>query len=161
MQTVANSVLHEQVPVTVQQGMEPLGQMEHVDGEQTPPASLMPPELVEPLELPDPLLLLLVLLPPPLLLLLPPETQLPPRQTMFVPHAVPSGSTTALPHVCTPVEHVVVPATHGLAVGLQARPAVHATQVPVLSQTMLVPHGVPGDAAAVCLQTDAPVVQSV
>src|SRR5260370_42214243 len=87
---------HPQTPVLLQQARDPAAHGGHSEALQKP-ASLVPPELVEPPELVD----------PPLLLLL--EMQLPRLQTMFVPHPVPSGTIVALPHVGTPVVHVVVP----------------------------------------------------
>ncbi len=65
-----------------------------------------------------------------------------PRQTMFVPHVVPSASAVPVSlHTATPVEQSVVPVSHTL-VGVQASPCVHAAHVP-LPQTWLAPHVVP------------------
>ena len=58
-----------------------------------------------------------------------------------------------------PVVQVSVPVWQGL-VGVQAPPAVHATQLPLL-QTRLVPHAVPFATFPVSAQTEAPVTHDV
>lgn len=85
--------------------------------------------------------------------------QVPLSQTLFVPQAVP------LPRFCPVSEQVIAgeqavrPAWQAL-VGVQATPAVQATQLPPL-QTRLVPHDVPVATFPDCMQTGAPLVQTV
>jgi hypothetical protein len=68
--------------------------------------------------------------------------------TWLVPHGVPFGTFVAFWHVDAPLEHDVVPDWHTLPPGLHAAFAVQFWHVPVLSQTWLVPHDVPGGALA-------------
>ena len=87
-------------------------------------------------------------------------TQLPVRQTRFVPQLAPLA--TAVPvswQVGAPVVQVSVPVWQGLG-GAQAPPAVHATQAPLL-HTRLVPHDVPFATFPVSAQTEAPVTHDV
>lgn len=56
--------------------------------------------------------------------------------------------------------HVSVPVWQGLLVGVQAPPAVHATQLPAL-HTMFVPHDVPFATLPVSAQTEVPVTHEV
>ena len=71
--------------------------------------------------------------------------QVPLLQTELGPHDVPLGAGVPVSvHTEEPVEHEVVPTSHGLF-GVQAAPAAHAVQTPLL-QTSLVPHTVPLDA---------------
>jgi hypothetical protein len=87
-------------------------------------------------------------------------SQLPDRQTWFVPQLVPSARAAPVSwQVAAPVVQVSVPVWQGLA-GVQAPPAVHATHAPVL-HTRLVPHTVPFGAFPVSAQTDAPVTHDV
>ena len=72
-------------------------------------------------------------------------TQLPPLQTMLVPHGVPLPTIPVDIQVCVPVEHDVVPVAHAFPPGAHATPAEQAAQLPPL-QTMFVPHDVPSDA---------------
>jgi hypothetical protein len=84
----------------------------------------------------------------------------PPLQTWLEPHAVPLARFDTLPvQAETPVAHDVVPVWHAL--GLQAVPEVHATQVPPM-HTWFDPHDVPSATfVAVPLQTSEPVEQDV
>src|SRR5579884_3741968 len=76
---------------------------------------------------------------------------------MLVPHDVPLGPGPLSTHTELPVEHEVVPVSHGF-VGVQATPAVHAPHVPPL-QTSLVPQTVPF-CACVPVSVHVPVAQS-
>ena len=80
-------------------------------------------------------------------------------QTLFVPHVVPLARFLPVSEQVIVGEQVCVPAWHGFA-GVQARPAVHDTQLPLL-HTRLVPHEVPLATFPAALQTGAPVVQAV
>jgi len=51
---------------------------------------------------------------------------------MPIPHPVPSAKLPVIEHTDAPVEHDVVPALQIVPVGVQALPAAHATQLPVL-----------------------------
>ncbi len=86
---------------------------------------------------------------------------LPAQHSSLAPQEVPL--VTGLPvseQTGTPVEHTVVPMSHGLA-GVQTAPSVHALHAP-LSQTSLVPHVVPLAASLpLSLQTGTPVVHDV
>ncbi len=87
-------------------------------------------------------------------------TQLPALHTRSVPQLAPLA--TLVPaswQVELPVVQVSVPVWQGL-VGVQAPPAVHATQVPLL-QTRLVPHVEPLATFPVSAQTEAPVTHDV
>jgi len=87
-------------------------------------------------------------------------TQLPVRQTRFVPQLAPFA--TAVPvswQVGAPVVQVSVPVWQGLG-GAQALPAVHTTQAPLL-HTRLVPHDAPFPTFPVSAQTEAPVTHDV
>jgi hypothetical protein len=59
-----------------------------------------------------------------------------------------------------PVVQTSVPLWQGLLVGVQAPPAVHETQLPLL-HTMFVPHDVPFPTLPVSAQTEAPVTHEV
>src|SRR5688572_28184962 len=61
---------------------------------------------------------------------------------MPVPQLMPFGLLSVSVQVGAPVVHTMVPTRQGLPVTLQAMPAWHAVQVPLL-QTMSVPHWVP------------------
>jgi hypothetical protein len=61
--------------------------------------------------------------------------------------------------VAVPVAHEIAPVWQGPG-GLQAPPAVHATQAPLL-QTSLVPHEVPLVTLPVATQTGVPLEQEV
>jgi len=83
--------------------------------------------------------------------------QVPLKQTRFVPQPVPLDI--ALPvslQTGAPVPHAIVPVWQGLA-GTQLSPLWHATQLPVVSQTMPVPHEVPGALLPLSLHTCVPV----
>ena len=68
--------------------------------------------------------------------------QEPLSQTSLVPHDVPLATCVPVSvHTDTPVEHEVVPVSHGLG-GVHETPAVQAVHAP-LSQTSLAPHDVP------------------
>ena len=76
------------------------------------------------------------------------------------PQAVPTGLFASSRHVITPVVHDVTPVLHfefGFVV--HGAPAMQATQVPALLQTMSVPQDVPADFIVSLLQTIAPVLQ--
>jgi hypothetical protein len=84
--------------------------------------------------------------------------QLPLLQTLLVPHTVPL--TSMLPLSAQDIgEQAVNPAWQGL-VGMQARPAVQATQAPPL-QTMFVPQLVPSATLPDSTQLGVPVLQVV
>lgn len=86
--------------------------------------------------------------------------QAPLSQTWVPPQAVPSGTFPVSLQMEAPVEQSVAPVWQGL-VGLQAVPAVHATQAPA-RQTSLAPHDVPSGALVPrSVQTGEPVVQSM
>ena len=75
---------------------------------------------------------------------LPPAVQLlqvPPLQTLFVPHDVPFARFPVSAQTEVPVAHDVAPVWHAVA-GVQEVPAVQDPQVPKV-QTMFVPHTVP------------------
>ena len=69
------------------------------------------------------------------------DPQVPPLQTLFVPHDVPFATFPVSTQADTPVTQEVAPERQALAGG-QATPAVHDPQVPLL-HTMFVPHTVP------------------
>jgi hypothetical protein len=85
-----------------------------------------------------------------------------PSQTWFDPHDVPAET---LPdpstHVGAPVAHETTPFLHGEGLPLQPLPAVHATQVPVPLQTMLVPQLVPAALFVSSRQVSTPVVHEL
>jgi len=88
------------------------------------------------------------------------DTQLPDRQTRFVPQPTPSAR--GVPEswqLELPVVQVSVPEWQGLP-GVQAPPAVQAVHVPLL-QTWLVPQAVPFGTFPVSAQTDTPVAHEV
>jgi hypothetical protein len=64
-----------------------------------------------------------------------------PLQNMSVPHDVPGLRFVTLPQTAAPVVHAIVPWVH--ADGLQVAPDVQAMQLPLPSQTSLVPHVMP------------------
>jgi hypothetical protein len=80
------------------------------------------------------------------------ETQVPALHTMLLPQLVPSGALPVSEQVDAPVAQEVRPEWQGLA-GVQAAPAVQATQEPV-RQTWFVPQEVPL-AAVGCRQAPA------
>ena len=87
-------------------------------------------------------------------------TQLPVRQTRFVPQLVPFA--TAVPvswQLGAPVVQVSVPVWQGLG-GAQAAPDVHGLQTPS-KHTRLVPHVAPFGRFPTSVQTEAPVTQEV
>jgi hypothetical protein len=85
--------------------------------------------------------------------------QVPLLQTMFVPHVVPLARFLFVSEQAIAGAQVCVPAWHGL-VGVQARPAVHDTQLPLL-HTRFVPQVVPLATFPDAVQTGAPVVHDV
>jgi hypothetical protein len=89
-------------------------------------------------------------------------TQLPVLHTWFIPQPVPLA--TAVPvswQVALPVVQVSVPVWHGL-VGVQAPPAAHAMQAPLLQTRLgLVPHVVPFATFPVSAHTEMPVTHDV
>jgi hypothetical protein len=86
------------------------------------------------------------------------EAQVPPLQTMLVPHDVPLPTFATFVHIDVPVAHDVVPAVQ--LEGLQVTPAVQGEQLPLL-HTWLVPHGVPLATLATIVQVDVPDAQDV
>ena len=86
-------------------------------------------------------------------------TQVPLLQTMFVPHTVPLTSALPLSAQVIEGEQAWNPAWHLFVVGMQAVPAVQATQLPPL-QTRFVPQVVPSATLADSTQTTAPVLQA-
>jgi hypothetical protein len=90
---------------------------------------------------------------------LPAATQLPAEQSSFVPQKVPSGSAVPVSvQTDVPVAQESVPVWQGLPPGVQATPAVHATQEPAL-QTWFVPHEVPDGSGPVATHTGTPAAQ--
>jgi hypothetical protein len=87
------------------------------------------------------------------------EVHVPPLHTLFVPHDVPSAAFPATTQTEAPGEQDVTPVLHGLS-GWQVVPAVQAPQVP-LSHTLLVPQEVPFATFPDCMQTGAPLLQTV
>ena len=85
-----------------------------------------------------------------------------PSHTWLVPQGVPA---TTFPdpstHVAAPVAHEVMPVLHGDGFPLQPVPAVQATQVPELLQTMLVPQLVPAGLSASSRQVGTPVLHAL
>src|SRR4051812_14999402 len=63
--------------------------------------------------------------------------------------------------VWVPVMQDVVPFLHWFGLAVQEAPAVHATQVPAVLHTMLVPQGVPAAFCVLLLHTIVPVAQLV
>jgi hypothetical protein len=61
---------------------------------------------------------------------------------MAVPHDVPFGRSVISVHTAVPVAQLISATRQGLSASVQAPPAVHAAQAPLL-QTWLVPHTVP------------------
>jgi hypothetical protein len=59
-------------------------------------------------------------------------TQLPPLQTMPVPHVVPSGRLPVVPQTEAPVAHDVVPALQTVPAGVHALLAAQAVHAPLL-----------------------------
>jgi hypothetical protein len=86
-----------------------------------------------------------------------------PSHTLFVPQEVPAGFGAPSTHVCAPVLHDVTPyrqAAFGLVV--HDCPAVHDTQLPEPSHTLLVPQLVPAATFVVeSTHTSAPVLHDV
>jgi hypothetical protein len=66
-------------------------------------------------------------------------------QTWLAPQAVPAALGAPSTHACTPVAHDVTPFAHGFGLPVQDSPAVHVPHVPLPSQTLFVPQGVPAD----------------
>jgi hypothetical protein len=85
--------------------------------------------------------------------------QVPLSQTLFVPQAVPLVRFCPVSEQVIAGEQAVRPAWQALG-GVQAVPAVQATQLPLL-QTMLVPQPVPLATFPDCVQTGAPLLQTV
>lgn len=86
------------------------------------------------------------------------ETQLPPLQTMSVPHDVPLEALFPVSwQDIVPAWQLTVPLWHGL-VGVQLTPLVQATHAPPL-HTLLVPHDVPFVVFPAATQTGTPVEQ--
>jgi hypothetical protein len=83
--------------------------------------------------------------------------QLPPVQTMLVPHTVPLGASEDSMQTGAPVLQAMVPRRQGFPATVQVAPAMHAPHVPVALQTMSVPQAVPaGTLLPLSLQTGAP-----
>ena len=81
-----------------------------------------------------------------------------PSQTMLVPQPVPADLLVAATHWDDPVEQEVVPFWQGL-LGWQETPELHVLQVPLPSQTLLVPQFVPAAWLPVPAHTAVPVEQ--
>jgi hypothetical protein len=87
----------------------------------------------------------------------------PPLQTWFVPHVMPSGLAAPSMQSCVPVLHEVMPSLQAVS-GLSGHvtPAVQALQAPAPLHTRFVPQTVPGALfVAVFSQVSAPVAQDV
>jgi hypothetical protein len=82
-----------------------------------------------------------------------------PLQTMLVPQLTPGILLLPSVQVGTPLEQVIVPFLHGLALPVQDWPAVQATQAPAPLQTRLVPQLVPATFGVPFTQVDMPVEQ--
>jgi hypothetical protein len=90
------------------------------------------------------------------------ETQVPePLQTMLVPQAVPAPLFVPSTQVWAPVSQAVDPLRQTLGLPVQEAPTVHATQLPVPLQTMLVPQPRPGALLVSSTQVWPPVAQDV
>jgi hypothetical protein len=87
------------------------------------------------------------------------ETQVPPLQTLLVPHEVPSATFPVSAHMEVPDMHDVAPVLQTL-VGWQLTLAVQVPQVP-LSQTLFVPQAVPLATLPVSAQTEVPDMHDV
>jgi hypothetical protein len=87
------------------------------------------------------------------------ETQLPPVQTMFVPHAVPSMTFPVAMQTELPVEQDVMPVLHWL-LGWQLAPVVQEMHAPPL-QTLLFPHDIPSMTFPVSAQAATPLMHDV
>jgi hypothetical protein len=87
------------------------------------------------------------------------EVQAPLSHTLFVPQEVPSVRLCPVSEQVIDGEQAVMPAWQTLD-GVQARPAVQDTQLPPL-QTMLVPQEVPLATFPDCVQTGAPLLQTM
>jgi hypothetical protein len=86
--------------------------------------------------------------------------QVPPPQTMSVPHDAPSVAFVAWSvHVGVPALQSSLPAWQGF-VGTQAAPLMQAAHVPI-EHTMFVPQTLPSGAAPDCMQTGRPVAHDV
>jgi hypothetical protein len=90
------------------------------------------------------------------------EPQLPfPSQTMLVPQLVPPILLLPSAQVWAPVAQEVVPFLQTFGLVVQDMPAVQATQLPALLQTMLVPQLVPAILLLPSTQVGAPVAHEV
>ncbi len=87
------------------------------------------------------------------------EPQVPLSHTLFVPQVVPLERFCPVSEQVIAGEQTVMPAWQALD-AVQASPAVQATHAPAL-QTMLVPHEVPLATFPDCVQTGAPLLQTV
>ncbi|HEY6478052.1 MAG TPA: hypothetical protein VI456_15850 [Polyangia bacterium] len=87
------------------------------------------------------------------------EEQVPPLQTLFVPHEAPFVRFWPVSEQVIVGEQTVVPAWQAL-LGVQERPVVQATQAPAL-QTMLVAQVVPLATLPDSVQTGAPVLHAI
>jgi hypothetical protein len=70
-------------------------------------------------------------------------TQTPPLQIWPVPHDMPFGLLPDSKQTAAPVLQTVIPVRQGLPATEQLAPETHEAQVPVVSQTRLVPQAVP------------------
>src|SRR5262245_59431183 len=84
-----------------------------------------------------------------------------PSQTMLVPQPVPPDFGAPSTQVEAPVEQDVMPFLQTFGLVLQEAPAVQAMHMPLPSQTMLVPQGVPADVLPESTHVVAPVVHDV
>jgi hypothetical protein len=85
--------------------------------------------------------------------------QVPLSQTLLIPQAVPLAMFWPVSKQAIAGEQAVLPTWQAFD-GVQATPAVQATQLPTL-QTMLVPQEVPVATFPDCMQTGAPLLQTV
>jgi hypothetical protein len=88
-------------------------------------------------------------------------THVPELQTMLVPQLVPAALLPPSTQVWLPVAQEYVPFLQMFGLVVQEPPAVQATHVPELLQTMLVPQLVPGASLLPSTQVMAPVEQEV
>lgn len=85
-----------------------------------------------------------------------------PTHIWGAPHSVPAGWLSALStQVIAPVLHEVMPILQTVGLVAHEAPAVQATQLPPLLQTIFVPQAAPGAFCVSLAQTIVPVVQLV
>ena len=79
-----------------------------------------------------------------------------PSQTLSAPQTVPAGLLASSTQVCVPVAHDVMPLLHVVGFPVQGCPALHATHVPLLLQTIPTPQLVPAGVFAPSVQVVPP-----